>query len=252
MSEYAGRVIVISGAGSGIGRATAILFGQDKAAVVVLDWNGESARSTVDEIERGGGVGLALEVDVSNSQQVKAAVAQTVEKFGRIDILFANAAVQIIKPIELTTDEDWEHVSSANLKGSFVCCREVVPVMRRQRSGCILIASSGHAFHSYPGYTAYAASKGGQLAMMRAMAIDCAPDGIRVNCIIPGATETALLKAHFENNPEEKERLVAKIPMGRLAAPEDIARAVRMLASEDAGFITGQSLVVDGGLLARN
>jgi NAD(P)-dependent dehydrogenase (short-subunit alcohol dehydrogenase family) len=252
MSEYAGRVIVISGAGSGIGRATAILFGQDKAAVVVLDWNGESARSTVDEIERGGGVGLALEVDVSNSQQVKAAVAQTVEKFGRIDILFANAAVQIIKPIELTTDEDWEHVISANLKGSFVCCREVVPVMRRQRSGCILIASSGHAFHSYPGYTAYAASKGGQLAMMRAMAIDCAPDGIRVNCIIPGATETALLKAHFENNPEEKERLVAKIPMGRLAAPEDIARAVRMLASEDAGFITGQSLVVDGGLLARN
>ena len=88
--------------------------------------------------------------------------------------------------------------------------------------------------------------------MMRAMAIDFAPDGIRVNCIIPGATETALLKAHFENNPEEKERLVAKIPMGRLAAPEDIARAVRMLASEDAGFITGQSLVVDGGLLARN
>jgi NAD(P)-dependent dehydrogenase (short-subunit alcohol dehydrogenase family) len=252
MSEYAGRVIVISGAGSGIGRATAILFGQDKAAVVVLDWNGESARSTVEEIERGGGVGLALEVDVSNSQQVKAAVAQAVEKFGRIDILFANAAVQIIKPIELTTDEDWEHVISANLKGSFVCCREVVPVMRRQRSGCILIASSGHAFHSYPGYTAYAASKGGQLAMMRAMAIDCAPDGIRVNCIIPGATETALLKAHFENNPEEKERLVAKIPMGRLAAPEDIARAVRMLASEDAGFLTGQSVVVDGGLLARN
>jgi NAD(P)-dependent dehydrogenase (short-subunit alcohol dehydrogenase family) len=252
MSEYAGRVIVISGAGSGIGRATAILFGQDKAAVVVLDWNGESAQSTVDEIERGGGVGLALQVDVGNSQQVKAAVAKTVEKFGRIDILFANAAVQIIKPIELTTDEDWEHVISANLKGSFVCCREVVPVMRRQRSGCILIASSGHAFHSYPGYTAYAASKGGQLAMMRAMAIDCAPDGIRVNCIIPGATETQLLKAHFENNPEEKARLVEKIPMGRLAAPEDIARAVRMLASDDAGFITGQSLVVDGGLLARN
>jgi len=228
------------------------LFGQEKAAVVVLDWNGESAQSTVDEIERAGGVGLALHVDVSNSQQVKAAVAKTVAKFGRIDILFANAAVQVIKPVELTTDEDWEHVISANLKGSFLCCREVVPVMRRQRSGCILIASSGHAFHSYPGYTAYAASKGGQLAMMRAMAIDCAPDGIRVNCIIPGATETQLLKAHFENNPEEKARLVEKIPMGRLATPEDIARAVRMLASDDGAYITGTSLVVDGGLLARN
>lgn len=252
MGEFAGRVIIISGAGSGIGRATAILFGQEKAAVVVLDWNGESAQSTVNEIERGGGVGLALQVDVSDSPQVKAAVARTVEKYGRIDILFANAAVQIIKPIELTSDEDWEHVISANLKGSFLCCREVVPVMRRQRSGCILIASSGHAFHSYPGYTAYAASKGGQLAMMRAMAIDCAPDGIRVNCIVPGATETQLLKAHFENNPEEKARLVEKIPMGRLATPEDIARAVRMLASDDGAYITGTSLVIDGGLLARN
>ncbi|MGA8230772.1 MAG: SDR family oxidoreductase [Candidatus Acidiferrales bacterium] len=252
MGEFAGRVIIISGAGSGIGRATAILFGQEKAAVVVLDWNGESAQSTVNEIERGGGVGLALQVDVSDSPQVKAAVARTVEKYGRIDILFANAAVQIIKPIELTSDEDWEHVISANLKGSFLCCREVVPVMRRQRSGCILIASSGHAFHSYPGYTAYAASKGGQLAMMRAMAIDCAPDGIRVNCIVPGATETQLLKAHFENNPEEKARLVEKIPMGRLATPEDIARAVRMLASADGAYITGTSLVIDGGLLARN
>jgi NAD(P)-dependent dehydrogenase (short-subunit alcohol dehydrogenase family) len=252
MGEFAGRVIIISGAGSGIGRATAILFGQEKAAVVVLDWNGESAQSTVNEIERGGGTGLALQVDVSNPQQVKAAAAKTVEQYGRIDILFANAAVQIIKPIDLTSDEDWEQVISANLKGSFLCCREVVPVMRRQRSGCILIASSGHALHSYPGYTAYAASKGGQLAMMRAMAIDCAPDGIRVNCIIPGATETPMLRAHFENNPEEKARLVAKIPMGRLATPEDIARAVRMLASDDGAFITGTSLVVDGGLLARN
>ena len=213
---------------------------------------GESAEGTVNEIERAGGVGLALQVDVSNPQQVKAAVAKTVERYGRIDILFANAAVQIIKPVDLTSDEDWESVISANLKGTFLCCREVIPVMRRQRSGCILIASSGHAFHSYPGYSAYAASKGGQLAMMRAMAIDCAPDGIRVNCIIPGATETQLLKAHFENNPEEKARLVAKIPMGRLATPEDIARAVRLLASDDGAYITGTSLVIDGGLLAIN
>jgi|HubBroStandDraft_4_1064222.scaffolds.fasta_scaffold181075_2 meso-butanediol dehydrogenase/(S,S)-butanediol dehydrogenase/diacetyl reductase len=252
MGEFAGRVIIISGAGSGIGRATAILFGQEKAAVVVLDWNGDAAQSAVQEIERGGGVGLALQVDVSNPQQVKAAVAKTVEQYGRIDILFANAAVQIIKPVDLTSDEDWESVISANLKGTFLCCREVIPVMRRQRSGCILIASSGHAFHSYPGYTAYAASKGGQLAMMRAMAIDCARDGIRVNCIIPGATETQLLKAHFEHNPEERARLVAKIPMGRLATPEDIARAVRLLASDDGAYITGTSLVIDGGLLAIN
>src|ERR1700683_4979779 len=120
MGEFAGRVIIISGAGSGIGRATAVLFGQEKAAVVVLDWNGESAEGTVNQIERAGGVGLALQVDVSNPQQVKAAVAKRVERYGRIDILFANAAVQIIKPVDLTSDEDWESVISANLKGTFL------------------------------------------------------------------------------------------------------------------------------------
>ena len=135
MSEFSNRVIMISGAGSGIGRATAILFGQENAAVVVLDWDGESAQSTLDEIERAGGVGLALKVDVGNPQDVKTAVARTVERYGRIDILFANAAVQVIKPIDLTSDEEWDRVISSNLKGTFLCCREVIPVMRRRRSG---------------------------------------------------------------------------------------------------------------------
>jgi len=251
MGEFANQVIVITGGGSGIGRACADLFGQEQATVVVLDWNEKAADSTVSEIERKGGLGLAIKADVANSQQVKAAIETTVKRFGRIDILFANAAIQVIQSIESTTDEQWEQITSANLKGTFVCCREVVPIMRRQRSGCIVIASSGHAFQSYTGYAAYASSKGGQLAMMRAIAIDCAADGIRVNCIIPGATETELLRAHFRNNPEEEHRLVSKIPMRRLASPDDIARGVRMLASSDAAYITGTSLVVDGGLLAQ-
>ena len=251
MGEFANQVIVITGGGSGIGKACANLFGREQATVVVLDWNEKAAESTVREIEKAGGLGLAITADVAHSQQVKAAIATTVDRFGRIDILFANAAVQVIQPIESTSDEQWDQVISANLKGTFLCCREVVPIMRRQRSGCIVIASSGHAFQSYMGYTAYASSKGGQLAMMRAMAIDCAADGIRVNCIVPGATETKLLRAHFRNNPEEHERLLSKIPMGRLASPDDIARGVRMLASKDAAYITGTSLVVDGGLLAQ-
>ena len=251
MDEFSNQVIVITGGGSGIGKACAHLFGREHATVAVLDWNEKAAENTVREIESTGGLGLAIAVDVGNSQQVKAAIAKIIERFGRIDILFANAAVQVIQPIELTSDEQWERVISANLKGTFVCCREVIPVMRTQRSGCIVIASSGHAFQSYAGYAAYASSKGGQLAMMRAMAIDCAADGIRVNCIVPGATETELLRAHFSNNPEEHERLLSKIPMGRLASPEDIARGVRMLASRDAAYITGTSLVVDGGLLAQ-
>lgn len=251
MDQFQHRVVIVTGGGSGIGEACALLFGKERSAVAVLDWNELAARETAQQIERLGGKSLAIRTDVGNPEQVKRAVGMTREHFGRIDVLFANAAVQIIKPIDVTTDEDWEQVISANLRGTFLCCREVIPIMRQQRSGCIIIASSGHAFQTYAGYAAYASTKGGQLAMMRALAIDCAGDGIRVNCVIPGATETELLRAHFSNKPEEKARLLSKIPMRRLATPEDIARSVRLLASDDAAYITGTSLVVDGGLLAQ-
>jgi NAD(P)-dependent dehydrogenase (short-subunit alcohol dehydrogenase family) len=251
MGQFTDAVVVVTGGGSGIGKACALLFGKEQAAVVVVDWNESAAHETAQEVTRLGGKGLAVNADVGNSEQVKKAIAAATQRFGRIDILFANAAVQVIKPIDTTSDEEWERVIAANLRGTFLCCREVIPVMRQQRSGCIVIASSGHAFQSYAGYAAYASTKGGQLAMMRALAIDCASDGIRVNCVIPGATETELLRAHFSNKPEEKERLLSKIPLGRLATPEDIARSVRMLASEDAAYITGAALVVDGGLLAQ-
>jgi NAD(P)-dependent dehydrogenase (short-subunit alcohol dehydrogenase family) len=251
MGEFVRQVVVITGGGAGIGKATALLFGREKARVVIIDCDEKAARRTVKEIQRVGSAALALQADVGNPGQVKAAFATAVQQFGKIDILFANAAVQVIKPIDSTSDDDWERVISTNLRGTFLCCREVIPVMRRQRYGCIIIASSGHAFHSYLGYTAYASSKGGQLAMMRAIAIDCAPDGIRVNCVVPGATETELLRAHFRSRPEEKARLLSQIPMKRLATPKDIARAVRLLASRDASYITGSYLVVDGGLLAQ-
>jgi len=251
MGEFARQVVVVTGGGAGIGKASALLFGREKANVVVIDHDEKAAQRTFKEIQKVGGTALAVKADVGNSRQVKSAFAAAVRKFDGIDVLFANAAVQVIKPIDSTSDEDWERVISTNLRGTFLCCREAIPVMRRQRHGCIIIATSGHAFHSYAGYTAYAASKGGQLAMMRAMAIDCAPDGIRVNCVVPGATETELLRAHFRHQPKEKVRLLSRIPMARLAAPKDIARAVRLLASREASYITGSSLAVDGGLLAQ-
>jgi NAD(P)-dependent dehydrogenase (short-subunit alcohol dehydrogenase family) len=251
MGQFTDKVVVVTGGGSGIGKACALLFGKEQAWVAILDWNESAAKETAEQVNRLGGKGLPINTDVGNSDQVKKAVATTTQHFGRIDILFANAAVQVIKPIDTTSDEEWERLIAANLRGTFLCCRETIPIMRRQRSGCIVIASSGHAFQSYAGYAAYASTKGGQLAMMRALAIDCAGDGIRVNCVIPGATETELLRAHFNNKPEEKERLLSKIPLGRLATPEDIARSVRMLASDDAAYITGTALVVDGGLLAQ-
>lgn len=251
MSEFAGKVIAITGGGSGIGNATALLFAREGSQVVVIDWNEANGRETVDSIERAGGKGLFIGVDVSRSAAVRQAVAEILERFGRIDVLFANAAVQINTPLDVTTEDDWDQMISVNLTGAFLCCKYVIPVMRKQKQGCIVISSSGHAFYTYPGYTAYAATKGGLLAFMRAAALDCAADGIRVNCVIPGSTDTPLLRYHFQNHPEDEQRLLAKVPLKRFAAPADIAKAVRFLASSDAGYITGAWLAVDGGLLAQ-
>jgi NAD(P)-dependent dehydrogenase (short-subunit alcohol dehydrogenase family) len=251
MSEFAGKVIVITGGGSGIGRGTALLFAREKSQVAVIDWNDSLGLETVTLIQEGGGEGLFVKADVSNTVQVQRAVSTIVERFGTIDVLFSNAAVQINKPLTETTEEEWDQMNSVNLKGAFLCCKHAIPVMQRQKQGCIVICSSGHAFYTYPNYTAYAATKGGLLAFVRAAALDCAPYGIRVNCVIPGATDTPLLRYHLRNCPDDEPRILAKIPLGRFAMPEDVAKAVRFLASHDAAYITGTWLAVDGGLLAH-
>lgn len=251
MSEFQDRVLIVTGGGSGIGRATARLFATDGAKVAILDRNENAGQDAVREIQAQGGNAIYVQTDVASGESVKNAVSEVVERWGRIDILYANAAIQIIRSVDEMTEEEWTSQLAVNLTGTFLCCHEVIPVMRKQQRGAIVIASSGHAYQSYLGYPGYAATKGGLLAFMRAAALDCAADGIRVNCIVPGATETQLLKKHFENNPAEKERLLEKIPMARLATPEDIARGVRLLASDDAAYITGTALVVDGGLLAQ-
>ena len=251
MSEFAGKVIVITGGGSGIGHGTALLFAREKSHVAVIDWNDSNGQEIVNLIQEAGGQGLFIKADVSNASEVQQAVHVIVERFGRIDVLFANAAVQINKPLTETSEQDWDQMISVNLKGAFLCCKHVIPVMRKQKQGCIVICSSGHAFHTYPNYTAYTATKGGLLAFMRAAALDCAPDGIRVNCIIPGATDTPLFRYHLRICPDDEQRILSKIPLGRFATPEDIAKGVRFLASSDASYVTGTWLSVDGGLLAH-
>jgi NAD(P)-dependent dehydrogenase (short-subunit alcohol dehydrogenase family) len=251
MSEFAGKVIVITGGGSGIGLGTALLFAGEKSHVAVIDWNDLKAQEILGLIEGAGGQGLFVRADVSKIREVQQAVQAIVERFGKIDVLFANAAVQINKPLTETSEEDWDQTIDVNLKGAFLCCKHVIPVMQKQKQGCVVICSSGHAFHTYPNYAAYAATKGGLLAFMRAAALDCAPDGIRVNCIIPGATDTPLLRYHLRNCPEDEQRILSQIPLRRFATPEDIAKAVRFLVSSDASYITGTWLLVDGGLLAK-
>src|SRR2546425_5002650 len=252
-SEFAGKVILVTGGGSGIGQATALLFGREGAQVAVIDWNEPSGGATTDGIRREGGEALFIKADVSQNDDVAQAVGKVVDRWGRIDVLFANAAVQINKPAVETTEEEWDKLQAVNVKGVFLCCKHAIPVMRRQRKGSIVITSSGHAFVTYPSCSAYAATKGGLLAFMRGLALDYVADGIRVNCVVPGATDTPLMRKYLNESPDpkaEEQKFINMIPMKRLARPDDIARAVRFLASDDASYITGTWLAVDGGLLA--
>jgi NAD(P)-dependent dehydrogenase (short-subunit alcohol dehydrogenase family) len=248
------KVVIITGAAHGIGRATASVFAANGAIVVLADIEQVPAQTTANEIVAAGGRAVVIECDVRRGKSVSRMVESTVQQLGRIDVLHANAAIQINKPAAEITEEEWDQLHGVNLKGVFLTCKHVIPVMRRQGKGAIVISSSGHAFATYPNCSAYAATKGGELAFMRGLALDYARDGIRVNCVIPGATDTRLVRQYIDDSmtPDEtRQRLLDSIPLQRLAKPEEIGHAVLFLASDFAGYITGTSLAVDGGLLAQ-
>lgn len=248
------KVVIITGAAHGIGRATASVFAAHGAIVVLADIEQVPAQTTANEIVAAGGRAVVIECDVRRGKSVSRMVESTVQQLGRIDVLHANAAIQINKPAAEITEEEWDQLHGVNLRGVFLTCKHVIPVMRRQGKGAIVISSSGHAFATYPNCSAYAATKGGELAFMRGLALDYARDGIRVNCVIPGATDTRLVRQYIDDSmtPDEtRQRLLDSIPLQRLAKPEEIGHAVLFLASDFAGYITGTSLAVDGGLLAQ-
>lgn len=248
------NVIVITGAARGIGLATAHVFSTEGAKVALVDIEGDAAASAARELTAAGGTAMAIQCDVSRSDSVRRMVDLVMETHGRIDVLHANAAVQINKQAVEISEQEWDSLLGVNLRGVFLCCKHVIPVMQRQKKGAVIITSSGHAFATYPNCSAYAATKGGELAFMRGLALDYARDGIRVNCVIPGATDTRLVRGYIDDsdNPAEaRKRLLESIPLRRLAQPEEIGRAVLFLASDFADYITGTSLAVDGGLLAQ-
>ena len=241
------RVAIVTGAGSGIGAASALALAAEGARVVVADVNETAAKAIVEKIERQGGQGLALHVDVARAADNKALVERAVATFGRLDVFYANAGVpQWKSDIEEVEEQVFDRIFAVNVKGVWLGARYALPVMKRQRRGVFLITSSTSAIRPRPGGQTYAASKGAVVTL----ALEAAPHGVRVVAIAPVATHTPMLPT-FMNKPavdaEGLARYEATVPLGRLNQPEDIARTAVFLASDDAAMITGSCVEVDGG-----
>lgn len=245
------RVAIITGAGSGIGAATALLFAQEGARVAVVDVREDTAKATAQAIERAGGQALALTADVSRAVDNQAVVDQTLGRWGRLDVFHANAGVpQFPSKVEDVDEATFERIMAVNVKSVFLAAKVAAPVMRRQQSGVILITGSTAAIRPRPGGQCYAASKGAVTTIAKSLALELAPFGVRVVCIAPVATETPMLATFMgkrEVDDEGMTRYRATVPLGRLNRPEDLARAALFLASDDAAMITGSTVEVDGG-----
>jgi len=245
------RVAIVTGAGSGIGAASALALAAEGARVVVADVNETAAKAIVEKIERQGGQGLALHVDVARAADNKALVERAVATFGRLDVFYANAGVpQWKSDIEEVEEQVFDRIFDVNVKGVWLGARYALPVMKRQRRGVFLITASTSAIRPRPGGQTYAASKGAVVTLAKALALEAAPHGVRVVAIAPVATHTPMLPTFMNKQAVDAEGLAryeATVPLGRLNQPEDIARTAVFLASDDAAMITGSCVEVDGG-----
>jgi NAD(P)-dependent dehydrogenase (short-subunit alcohol dehydrogenase family) len=243
------RIAVITGSGSGIGRASAVEFARDGASVVVADINYEGARGTADSIQRMGGSAHAVEADVSNPESVRNLVRETLRVYAKVHVLFNNAAIQVNKTAEDTTVEEWNREIAVNLGGVFLCSKFFLPHLRATK-GTIVNMASVNGFFVEPMCAGYCATKGAIIALTKAMAIDHGKEGIRVNCICPGYIDAGLAEGYFQAQPDPA---AARAAAGKLHAlwrigrPEEVGRVAVFLASDDASFVTGSAYVVDGG-----
>ena len=249
------KIVVITGAASGIGRATAILFGKEGAIQILSDIDEEGLKVTFESIEDGKERTSVMKVDVSNPEEVRKMIDSTIEKHGRIDVLIVNAGVVRVGPVETFPDEDYDLLINVNLKGTHYTCKYAVPYFKKQKSGSIITLASVAAHIGQVAHANYCSTKAGVLGYTRALALDLAPYNVRVNSVSPGATDTPMLQSDVAKQArdrgvsyeEVKKEFESEGVMGRWATPEEIATGILFLATDESSYITGADLRIDGG-----
>lgn len=252
--RLAGKVAIVTGAGRGIGEATARRFAEEGASVACVDVDHDGAAATAASIESVGGEALGLAADVSTEDGNRRMVQQTVSRFGGLDVLHANAAVQFMGTLDETGPEEWDLLHATNLRGVFLGIRAALPALRERGGGSIILTASVLGIVGDPDMPAYGAQKGGLRALCRGVATAYGPENIRCNTICPGDVETAMNVGFFDHQPDPeaaRRAITDRYPLRRFASPSDVAGVAAFLASDDASYLTGIDVPVDGGLLAR-
>ena len=246
------KVAVVTGAGSGIGRAIAVLFAMEGAEVVAADLTKEGGSETVELIKEKGGYAVYVKADVSSARDVRKMIKTAVNKYGKLDILVNNAGIEgKTASTADCSEEDWDQVLEVNLKGVFLGCKYAIPEMLRNGGGAIVNMSSIAGLVGFPNAPAYCASKAGIMALTRVTALEYATKNIRANCICPGIIKTPMIDRAAGGDVEVEKGYAKAEPVGRLGRPEEVAKAALYLASSDSSFVTGTALVIDGGWTAQ-
>ncbi|AFY35868.1 SDR family oxidoreductase [Calothrix sp. PCC 7507] len=246
--NYTGKVAFVTGAANGIGRATALAFAREGANVVVADISEQGNQETAHMIEELGGRAIAVKCNVTQAEDVKAALSKTIETFGRLDFAFNNAGVeQKNTPTAEIEEEEWDRIVDIDLRGVFLCMKYEIPLLLKQGGGAIVNTSSGAGVIGIKGGAAYTAAKHAVIGLTKSAALDYASQNIRVNAVAPGYIDTPMMDRFTGGTAKGKEKVIAEEPIGRMGQPEEIANAVLWLCSDASSFVVGHTLVVDGG-----